>query len=193
MNDKIRSKSFKHVGRNIWYRMSWRPSGVFPQIDEYLQKVQSTYKFIMSGGHSTSLCLRNDLVEMLSPYPHLDEIKKSYTGSNHYKAEQAIMKVDQQVFASEVPLVYGKHRGIVDFLKVLDLNGVSVLEVGDYKPNAYKEDSAHTQVIYYAWMLKKMFGIDNIFVSYFDERLMYRGLFTREMEMLTDEQLARTE
>lgn len=73
----------------------------------------------------------------------------------------------KELFDSEEPLT-----GHIDALRVEDDGKVWIW---DYKPKAYKEKYASTQVYFYALMISKRTGIplEDIMCGYFDENIAY--------------------
>ena len=111
------------------------------------------------------------------------EINKERFFENHPKVQNFMLENDNKTIAIEVPLwlnstelslydeIFNTREtltGHIDLLRIED----SKVWIWDYKPNAFKEKYASTQVYFYALMLSKRTGIslNNIRCGYFDSK-----------------------
>ena len=111
------------------------------------------------------------------------EINKERFFENHPKVQNFMLENDNKTIAMEVPLWLNNSElslydeifntketltGHIDLLRVED----NKIWIWDYKPNAFKEKYASTQVYFYALMLSKRTGIkmQDIMCGYFDNK-----------------------
>ena len=114
------------------------------------------------------------------------EVNKNRFKSNHSKVQMFMLENDKNTFAIEVPIwlnsneiegysgLFGSNEPLTGHIDVLGIENGKVW-VWDYKPNAYKEKYASTQVYFYSLMLSKRTGIplDKFRCGYFDWERAY--------------------
>jgi hypothetical protein len=109
------------------------------------------------------------------------DINKERFFENHPKVQNFMLENDNKTIAIEVPLwlndhelslyneIFNTKETLTGHIDILRVEG-DKLWIWDYKPNAYKEKFASTQVYFYALMLSKRTGIslENFRCGYFD-------------------------
>ena len=128
------------------------------------------------------------------------KINKNKYKTNHLKVQSFMLENDDKTVAVEIPLWVEKDElknfqgifnsnepltGHIDILRVENEN----IWVWDYKPNAFEEKYAATQVFLYALMLSKRTNIplSRFRCGYFDET--YAFIFKPELKNLIKESL----
>ncbi|MCD4666805.1 PD-(D/E)XK nuclease family protein [archaeon] len=121
--------------------------------------------------------------------------------SNHMKVQVFMLENDSNTVAMEIPIwlepdeidnfnkIFKEEfplTGHIDLLRIED----NKIWVWDYKPKAFNEKYAATQVFFYALMLSKRTGIDlnNFRCGYFDED--YAFIFEPKKELLDNPELS---
>ncbi len=196
--------SFKH-GWFYHYRIYLEKMNSLcpPSLSEYLQRVFQSCpdeKF-NSGPRSSSLRINLNInpIEVngheVSTFASLALNHPTHYKTNHSKVQVFMLERDPKTVAMEVPIWFteeemepyrnvfpeeGVLSGHIDLLRME--NGK--IWIWDYKPNAYKEKYATTQVLFYALMLSKITSLplENFMCGYFDHNNTY--IFQPKEELL---------
>lgn len=169
--------------------------------NEYFQKGPrgSALKFKLNGldlkmvtGHEVSELTRMGIKEN-------DERYKS----EHSKVQVFMLEEDDKTIAVEVPLwlipseldcyekIFKEKLPLTGHIDLLRVEEDGNIWIWDYKPNAYNEKFAATQVFFYALMLSKRTGIplERFRCGYFDS--FYAFVFKPDLSLLYNEPLAK--
>ncbi len=177
----------------------------FISLKDYLDEIfmNCPNEYFNSGPRSSGLKfkLNNLLIHQISGHEISDltrqalEINKERFKDNHPKVQVFLLENDDKTIAMEVPLWITPEE-LKEFHSILSskspLTGhIDVLRVEnnkiwiwDYKPNAFEEKYAATQVYFYALMLSKRTNLDleNFRCGYFDHNYSY--IFKPEKELI---------
>ena len=114
------------------------------------------------------------------------DLNKERFFENHPRVQNFMLENDTKTVAIEVPLwlenhelslykeIFNSKEPLTGHIDILRVEGDKIW-IWDYKPNAFKEKYASTQVYFYALMLSKRTGIslDNFRCGYFDDKDTY--------------------
>lgn len=145
--------------------------------DEYFQVGPRSSKLRFKLNGETHQIVGHEVSDMALNGLRINEGYKT----NHAKVQLFMLENDNKTIAMEIP-IWIKPEELNDLRHIIDdklpLTGhIDILRIEDnkiwiwdYKPNAYNEKYAATQVYFYALMLSKRTGInlDNFRCGYFD-------------------------
>ena len=212
----IQTKSFDHSGGFYFYRLHQdkicQVCNGYDSLRQFLQEMLhncphdlfqagpriSLLKFSLPvalqqlTGHEISSLTREAL-----------QINKHRFKQGHSKVQVFLLERDDKTIACEIPIWLDPKElatyqelfqsnlsltGHIDLLRIED----DKIWVWDYKPRAFDEKYAPTQVFFYALMLSKRTGIslDNFRCGYFDDA--YAFVFKPSLDLLEQEQLAHS-
>ncbi|MFH1209534.1 MAG: PD-(D/E)XK nuclease family protein [archaeon] len=207
----IQHTSFDHKGGFYHYRIHNEKLGKltvnFSMLKDYLKKIlkECPNEYFNVGPRSSSLKFKlNNLDlkqikghEVSDLTRHGLEINKERYLTNHSRVQVFMLENDDKTVAVEVPLWFecDEMSDLCKMFKTKDpLTGhIDVLRiennkiwVWDYKPNAYEEKYASTQIFFYALMLSKRINVslDDFRCGYFDQD--YAFVFKPRLEMLNN-------
>jgi len=195
----IKQISLDHSGGFYLYKLHNRKlkqlCKAYPGLTSYLNDVftKCPNEYFQAGPRSSKLKFKlNGLIHQIVGHEVSDmalnglRINNDNYKTNHSKVQLFMLENDDKTIAMEIPIwiepdELGSIKNVVD--NKLPLTGhidILRLEEGkiwiwDYKPNAYNEKYAATQVYFYALMLSKRSGIalDNFRCGYFDSFYAY--------------------
>lgn len=193
----VRHKSFDHLGGFYHYRVhdvktKELCANGYSSLKNYLNAMFSNCpnEFFDKGPRSSALKFKISNLDIKKTKNHevcklaengLNENFERYK-TNHSRVQVFMLENDDKTVAMEVPLWLFPNEfkyfnelfksnwpltGHIDVLRVED----DKIWVWDYKPNAYLEKFATTQVYFYALMLSRRIGVDlrDFRCGYFDE------------------------
>lgn len=192
-NQKLNNLAMNHVGLIGYLNRTFekRPDDYFlkgPRSSELKFKLNELNMYQIIGHEVNDLCSMGL------------KINKDKYKTNHLKVQSFMLENDDKTIAVEIPLWIEKEElknfngifksdepltGHIDILRIENDN----IWVWDYKPNAFEEKYAATQVFLYALMLSKRTNIplSKFRCGYFDET--YAFIFKPELKNLIKESL----
>ncbi|MBS3143262.1 PD-(D/E)XK nuclease family protein [Candidatus Woesearchaeota archaeon] len=210
----IKRVSLMHKGGSYQYRLHNQKlnklSLDYPGLIWYLNKVfeKCPDDYFLKGPRSSSLKFKLNNLNIHQIIGHevnnLCEMGLKINGeryhTNHSKVQVFMLENDDKTVSVEVPIWIKKDElnnfngifdsdepltGHIDILRIED----GKIWVWDYKPKAFDEKYAATQVFFYSLMLSKRSGIplSRFRCGYFDER--YAFIFKPELKNLIKESL----
>ena len=192
--DKIRTCSFKHDGPIYRYRLTSKRAEKIPKkLSSYLNLLFTdcpNHLFRKSSVRISSECKNCKIdIQLIHTADHeLIELAKQSCSFEEYKSrhenlEKFFLENDPYTVACEIP-VWIEAREFKDYSKIFNTSRVLTghidicrydnngkIAIWDYKPRAYEEENAKTQVFLYALMLSVRTGIklEDFICGYFDE------------------------
>jgi len=188
----IRIHSFKRNNHFIRYRVSLDKLVLSPKNLQTYLKLQFTdcpNHLFTDGDFSASKVQAKFEVELKHSNNHelITFARKSRdfteVNSRHENLEKYLLDHDNQCFACEVPVwiesgefkdyhnVFKTMQNLTGHIDLLRYNENGKIEIWDYKPGAFKDKKAKSQVFLYAFMLATRTGISlkHLVCGYFDE------------------------
>ena len=211
----IQQQFLPHKGGIYWYRVHLQKvqqcNGSFTGLLEYLQQMfhACPHDFFQEGPRSSRLQFTLPLeVKKIEGHEICglarEGIQMNHHRGNHMKVQSLLLERDAHTLAVEVPLWMqaAEFQGYETlFQSSLPLTGhIDILRVEngklwvwDYKPAAFDEKFAATQVYFYAYMLSKRSGIplEEFRCGYFDEAaaFLFKPPQPEKMKMPAQERL----
>ena len=210
----IKRVSLMHKGGSYQYRLHNQKlnelSLEFPSLVWYLNKVfeECPNDYFLKGPRSSMLKFKLNNLNMHQIIGHEIsdlgvtglKINKERYKTAHSKVQVFMLENDDKTFAVEVPIWIKKDEmdnfnsifnseepltGHIDILRIED----GKIWIWDYKPKAFDEKYAATQIFFYALMLSRRTKIplSNFRCGYFDEE--YAFIFKPELKNLIKERL----
>lgn len=210
----IKGISLVHEGGNYQYRIHNQKlnslSSNYSSLVLYLNKVfeNCPHDYFLKGPRSSELKFKLNNLDMYQIIGHEIndlcnislKINKEKYKTNHLKVQSFMLEHDDKTVAVEVPIWIKKDElndfngmfnsddpltGHIDIVRIDD----EKIWVWDYKPRAFEERYATTQVFFYALMLSKRTDIplSKFRCGYFDEN--YAFIFKPELKNLIKEKL----
>ena len=210
----IRRVSLMHKGGTYQYRLHNKKLNDlalnYPSLTWYLNKVfeKCPDDYFFKGPRSSMLKfkLSNSNIHQIIGHEINDlcntglKINEDRYKTGHSKVQVFMLENDDKTIAVEIPIWIKKDEldnfngmfnsdepltGHIDILRIED----GKIWVWDYKPRAFDEKYAATQVFFYSLMLSKRTSIplSNFRCGYFDER--YAFIFKPELKNLIKERL----
>ena len=205
----IQKTKFDHSGGLYFYRFHENKlknlSNGYSNLYFYLNEMLTNcpHDYFLQGPRSSNLKFKLDGVNTFQIVGHevseltkrgLEFNRKRFK-SNHMKVQVFMLENDDKTIAMEIPLWLEPNEinnfnkifkeefpltGHIDILRIDD----NKIWIWDYKPKAYNEKYAVTQVYFYALMLSKRTNIslDKIRCGYFDEN--YAFVFNPKEEFI---------
>lgn len=191
-NNKIKTHSFKRRDTFfIRYRLSLNNPPLPKSIEAYLNLLFTdcpNHLFLESDFHVSGITTEIDVPLIHNTEHELINIAKESRSFNpcnsrHENLEKYMLENDFNTIACEIPLwiesgefkdyynVFKTYKALTGHIDILRYEKNGKISVWDYKPKAYKEKKAITQVFLYAFMLSVRTGrtLDEFICGYFDE------------------------